>query len=50
MAKYAVRGAVPARAGELQAQLKAGEKLPFERLAPRMRGGCGGIEWLEEVY
>lgn len=32
MAKYAVRGAVPARAGELAQQLKAGEKLPFDRL------------------
>ncbi|CAK9103425.1 Probable alanine aminotransferase [Durusdinium trenchii] len=31
-AQYAVRGAVPARAGELQAKLKAGEKLPFDRL------------------
>eukprot|EP00439_Symbiodinium_sp_Y106_P003482 s3685_g1.t1 len=31
-AKYAVRGAVPQRAAELKDKLKAGEKMPFDRL------------------
>ena len=31
-AEYAVRGEIVKRAGELEAQLKAGKKLPFDRV------------------